>query len=327
MIAPFASAVSAVEPPPPPAHKVTLQGDKLTPAAAAKAIRERASIDVDVAALDPTKTFALNVQDADFWTVVGQVAEKTDSKVVTTGGRVALKPGQSLAPVYVSGPFRFTVREVYAKIDPETGKSGYEITLESCWEPWLLAYRIDSAPSVVTAKNDQGKAVAVGQGGARSLTSGNLATLSVRPAAVRADKTVSLNGSVKVTIADKLLTFTFDANKPAAVPAQEGVKVSVKKSSADGANWLAEIELRHAPGGVPVESHEYAVFRNNTLELVSPTGERFKADATEFDDPSTRYVFKNRAKQVGPGWKLEYRTPGPMREIVVPFELKDIRLP
>jgi hypothetical protein len=40
-----------------------------------------------------------------------------------------------------------------------------------------------------------------------------------------------------------------------------------------------------------------------------------------------RYGFKNLAGQVGPGWKLEYRTPGPMREIVVPFELKDIPLP
>jgi hypothetical protein len=322
-----ALSLPAAEPPLPPAHKVTLQGDQLTPAMAAKAFRESASIDVDVAALDPLKTFAINVQNADFWTVIGHIADKTDGKVVTTGGRVALKPGRSLAPVGVSGPFRFTVREVNAKNDPETGKSGYEITLEACWEPWLLAYRIDSTPSVVTAQNDQGKAISIGQGGARSLTSGNLATLSVRPAAVRADKTVTLHGSIKVTIADKMLTFTFDGGKPAAVPAQEGVKANVKKSGVDGVNWFADVELRPAAGGVPIESHEYAVFRNNTLELVSPTGERFKADATEFDDPSTRYVFKNRGKQVGAGWKLEYRTPGPMREIVVPFELKDIRLP
>jgi hypothetical protein len=317
----------AAEPGPPPAHKVTLKGDKLTPAAAVKIIREAASIEVDVSSLDPMKTFAIDVQNADFWTVVAQLADKTGSKVVTTGGRVALKPGQSLSPVYVSGPFRFTEREVNARIDPETGKSGYEVTLEVCWEPTLLAYRIDSTPSVIAAKNDQGKALLVVQGGSRSLTAGNIATLSVRPVAARADKTITLSGSVRVTIADKLLTFAFDANKPVAVPAQEGVKASVKKSGADGANWFAEIELRHAPGGVPVESHEYAIFRNNTLELVAPTGERFKADATEFDDPSTRYIFKNRAKQIGLGWKLEYRTPGPMREIVVPFELKDIKLP
>ena len=161
----------------------------------------------------------------------------------------------------------------------------------------------------------------------RALTAGSIAPLSVRPEAVRADKSLTLTGSVRVTIADELLTFTFDANMPQAVPGQKGITAAVKKYGADGADWFAEVELRHAAGGVTVESHEYALFRNNVLELVSPTGERFEADASEFDDPVTRYVFKNAAKRVGAGWKLEYRTPGPLREIVVPFDLKDIRLP
>jgi hypothetical protein len=323
----LATLVLAADPGPPSSRKVTLRGDRLTPAAVARALRETTSIDVDVSALDAGKTFALDLQNADFWAAVGQLADRTDSKVVTTGGRVALRPGKSLAPVSVSGPFRFVVRDTYARIDAESGRSGYEVTLEVCWEPWVLAYRIDSTPSVVTAKNDRGKDVPVRAGGSRALTTGNIAPLSVRPEAVRADKSLTLTGSVRVTIADKLLTFTFDANKPAAVPAQEGVTATIKKHGPDGANWFAEVELRHAAGGVPVESHEYALFRNNVLDLVSPTGERFKADASEFDDPVTRFVFKNAAKKVGPGWKLEYRTPGPLREVVVPFELKDVRLP
>ena len=40
-----------------------------------------------------------------------------------------------------------------------------------------------------------------------------------------------------------------------------------------------------------------------------------------------QYVFKNRAKAVGANWKIEYRTPGPMREVPIPFELKNIPLP
>src|SRR5262245_40127986 len=134
---------------PPSAHKVTLVDDKLTPAAAAKAIRDHAGIEVDVSALNPSKTFSLNLKNADFWTAVGRVADATGSKVVTSGGRVALRPGQSLSPVHVHGPFRFTFREGNARIDPETGKSAYEITLDVCWEPWLLAYRIDSTPGVI----------------------------------------------------------------------------------------------------------------------------------------------------------------------------------
>ncbi len=316
----------AADPGPPASKKVTLRGDAVTLGDAAQKIREQTTIDVDVSALDASKKVALDLQNADFWPAVGQLAERTGSKIVTTGGRVALRPGKSLAPVSVRGPFRFTVREVYARIDPDNGKSTYEVTLEVCWERWLLAYRIDTAPSVVKVTNDQGRELAVAQNASRALTVGNIAPLSVRPEAARADKSLTLTGSVRVTIADKLLTFMFDVAKPEAAPAQQGVTAAVKKTGADGANWFAEVELRHA-GGVPVESHEYALFRNNTLELVAPTGERFKADTTEFDDPVTRYAFKNAARKVGPGWKLEYRTPGPLREVVVPFELKGIALP
>ena len=321
----LALPVGAADSRPPAAHKVTLTGDKLTPAQAAKEIRTHASIEVDVSALDPAKTFALNLRDANFWTAVHQLADATGSKVVTTGGRVALRPGKSEAPVHVQGPFRFTVREPYARLDPETGKSTYEITLEVCWEPWLLAYRIEGTPTVDRATNDQGKDLAVARGGSRTLTTGNIATLTVRPAATRADRSINLVGSVRVTIADKLLTFAFEANNPQSVPKQEGIQVAVKKSGADGPNWFAEMEVRHPPGGVTVESHEYELLRHNVARLVPPKGNPIPADQVEAAD--LRYGFKNRAGQVGPGWKLEYRTPGPMREIVVPFELKDIKLP
>lgn len=323
----LAVPVSAADPGPPAAKKVTLRGDALPPAKAARAIREQTTIDVDVSALDAGKAVALDLRDADFWAAVGQLAERTGSKVVTTGGRVALRPGKSLAPVSVRGPFRFTVREVSARIDPETGRTGYEVTLEVCWEPWLLAYRIDTTPTAVKATNDRGETVPVRSGNTRALTVGNIAPLSVRPEATRADKALTLTGSVRVTVADKLLTFTFDAANPQSVPAQQGVTAVVRKTGADGAAWFAEVELRPAAGGAPVESHEYALFRNNTLELVSPAGERLKADSTEFDDSITRFTFKSAAKKVGPGWKLEYRTPGPLREVAVPFELKDVRLP
>jgi hypothetical protein len=130
---------------------------------------------------------------------------------------------------------------------------------------------------------------------------------------------------VRVTIADKMLIFTFDAAKPQAAPAQDGVNARVTKSGVDGSDWYAVIEVKQPKSDVVVESHEYALFRNNTARLIPPTGEPIAADLLEPAD--MRYGFKGRAKQVGPGWKLEYRTPGPLREIVVPFELKNVRLP
>jgi hypothetical protein len=321
----FANTILAAESAPPPAHKVTLTGTAVTAPQAARTIREQSGTEVDVKALDPMRTFALNLQNADFWTAVGQLANKTDSKVVTTGGRVVLRPGKSLAPVSVHGPFRFIEREVNARIDPDTGKSTYEVTIEVCWEPWLLAYRIDTTPIDAKVKNGVGEELSVMKGESRALTSGNIATVSIRPEATRKDKTLTISGSVRVTIADKMLTFVFDAAKPQATPAQDGVTASVTKSGTDGADWFAVIEVKHPKSEVVVESHEYALFRNNTARLVPPMGEPIAADLLEPAD--MRYGFKGRAKQVGPGWKLEYRTPGPLHEIVVPFELKDVRLP
>jgi hypothetical protein len=310
---------------PPSAKKVTLRDNSLSPAIAVRAIREQTTIDVDVSALDAGKTFALDLQNADFWTSVGQLADRTGSKITMSGTGVKLRPGKSYSPVSVNGPFRFTVRDVYAKIDLESGRSGYEVILEVCWEPWLLAYRMDSTPSVLSAKSDSGKNIEVAKDATRGLTSGHSATLLVRPAATRADKTITLTGSVRVTIADKLLTFRFDANKPQAVPAQEGVGVSITKSGVDGADWFVVIDVKQPKSDVIAESYEYGLFRHNEARLIPTKGDPIVADLVEPAD--LRYGFKGRAKQVGPGWKLEYRTPGPLREIIVPFELKDIRLP
>ena len=85
--------------------------------------------------------------------------------------------------------------------------------------------------------------------------------------------------------------------------------------------------MRYPNTGVTWESHEFYWARHNVMRLLPPKGNPIPADSTDFGEGTVRYVFKNRAKQVGAGWKFDYRTPGPMREITVPFELKDIPLP
>jgi hypothetical protein len=312
---------------PPAARHVTFAKDAATPTEHAKALKMQTGTEVDVSGLE-AKPVLLPTGKLEFWPAVEKLAAETGSRVIMTGGRVSLKPGKSQAASSVSGPFRFVEREVLAKIDAETGRPSYEVIVDVCWEPWLMAFRMDSTPSDVQGKNDRGHALRVAKGGTRSLTTGNAASLYIRPAGiVRADQSINLKGAVRVTIAEEYLTFAFDGAKPQLAPEQKGVSANLKKTGRDGANLFAEIELRHGKGTVSVESYEYELFRNNTLELVSPKGERFKPEGTEFEDASTRYIFKNRAKQVAAGWKLEYRTPGPMREIAVPFDLKEIKLP
>jgi hypothetical protein len=313
---------------PPPAKKVQFAGEPVPPATLARVFQEQTGIEVDVSALDPGKRVGADFVKVDFWTAVERLAERTDSRIVVAGGKVIFKPGPSKSPSSVSGPFRFTVREVVIRGDVEAGTATYEITLEVAWEPGRHVYRIDSVPKIDSAKDDSGKVVLTAKGGSRALTTGHTATLTVRPTEVtRGARTLSLSGSVMVTIADELLTFEFDAGKGTAIGAatKKGVTVNLTKYGADGPNWVAEVELNYPKDEVTWESHEYAWHRNNVMRLLPPKGEPIKADDVSAAD--FRYGFKNRAKQVGPGWKLDYRTPGPMREVDVRFELKDIRLP
>jgi hypothetical protein len=312
---------------PPPARKVTITGEPKTLADIAKAIKEQTGTDVDVSALDP-KPVAADFQKLDYWTAVERLSERSGSRIVMIGGRVALKPGKSQAASFVSGPFRFVFREVFIRGDAESGNAGYTILIDVAWEPWLNTYRIDTVPKITDAKDDAGHSIKVPIGGSRTFTTSNFAELTVRPQGLTRDsKRLTLSGSMMVTIADKLLTFTFDAvtGKPVGDATQDGVSVNLTKNGPDGNDWVAIVGLNYPKSDVVWESHEYAWHRNNVMRLLPPKGEPIVADMVEAAD--LRYGFKGRAKQVGPGWKLDYRTPGPMREIELKFELKDIKLP
>jgi hypothetical protein len=318
---------SAADNKPPAAKKVTSSGDAQPAAAWAKAIKEHTGIDVDVAGVDP-KPVALDKGNHDFWVGLEKLAEKTNSRIVSSAGRLSLKPGKSHSSSAVSGPFRFSVREILIRGDAEAGTANYTVILDVTWEPWLSTYRIDTVPKVTSAKDDTGKNLTIATGGSRTFTTGHRAELTVRPQGItRAAKTLTLSGSILVTIADKLLTFTWDAasGKPIEPAVQEGVSVNLTKLGPDGNDWVATVQLRYPKSDVIWESHEYAWHRNNVMRLLPPKGQPIAADLVEAAD--FRYGFKGRANQVGAGWKLDYRTPGPMREIVVRFELKDIRLP
>src|SRR5262245_50701214 len=161
---------------PPAAKKVSYTGDTAAPAALAKAIKQQTGIDVDVSSVDASKRVTANFKDVPFWTAVENLAEQTGSVVVTSGGRVALKPVKpgSGSPSNVNGPFRFAVRETYARGDLQAGTTTYDLKLEVCWEPRLNTYRIDTVPKITTAKDDARKTVSVAAGGARTFTSGNV---------------------------------------------------------------------------------------------------------------------------------------------------------
>lgn len=323
-----ATPVFAADSPPPLAKKVTIAQSSKTPADIAKDIKEQTGIDVDVATIEK-KPVSVNFQGLDFWQAVERLASETDSRVVISNeGRISLRPGKSMASTYVSGPFRFSDRGVVTRRDSISGTTFYEISIELTWEPSLNTFRIDTYPNVTSLVDDTGKPFKSSGDRDRTHTTWNTKELIIRPQGVtRASKSLTAKGSVMITIADKLLTFTFDPvnGKPIGHAVQDGVSVKISQHGAEGNDWFATAQLDYPKSDVVWQSFEYAWHRNNVMRLLPPKGEPIVADIVESAD--LRYGFKNRAKQVVAGWKLDYRTPGPMREIVVPFEIKDIRLP
>jgi hypothetical protein len=154
-------------------------------------------------------------------------------------------------------------------------------------------------------------------------------SLTVRPQGLtRAAKSFALSGVLTATVADELLSFQYDAAGKVLGPAtQKGVTATVTKSAKDGNDWLVRIELQYPKDGPVWESFEAAAWKErNTLRFVPPTGAPILPEPP-IDEGSLQYIFKNHAKTIDNTWKLDYRTPGPMREVSIPFELKDILLP
>jgi hypothetical protein len=321
----LAGACAGAESEPPAGRKVAFPSEAKTPAELAKLIEKQTGTTVDVSAL-PDKVLNLGGKGGAFWDSLDRLAREAGGHVATTAGRISIRPGDAKAPSFNSGPFRFTFREVNARLDAESGRSNYVVTIDVTWEPWLAVCRIDGVPKVTSIVDETGKKIGVSSGGSRAPTPSNFAELTVRPTDLnRKNSSVSLAGSVQVTMADEFLTFTFDAANPQNGPAQKGVTVGVKKHGKDGADWFAVMEIDRPRSDVVIESYEYSQMRGSTVRLIPPNGNAVAADLSELADQ--RFAFKGVGARVGAGWKLEYRTPGVLREVNVSFELKNIPLP
>jgi hypothetical protein len=322
----------------PPASKFTFRAKGATLKAAAAELAKQTGMELDVSGSDPAAILDADFDAATFWHVVERLAEATGSRVVvgTQGKPVRLvKAAGVRAPVALDGPFRVTAKEMESRIDLQTGKTSYDLTLEISWESRLPVYRIDAHPVLSKATDDAGRPVTVRPYDARNPVSGNVAATRVRlEGLTRASKTIAvLEGSFRATAADGMLRFAFDdLTKPTSLT-QKGVTDVVRKFEKAGTFWVADVEVRYPTGGAVFESFETYWLGRNTMTLTAPNGTtKFTADDEEINGSSVRYRFKaDKARGLAPadlkGWTMTYETPGPLREVPVRFELKGIDLP
>ncbi len=300
-------------------------------------LAKQTGLDVDIGELDGSKKLNAAFSMTDFWVVVDRLAEATGSRVVIgrQGKPVRLAPlgDGARPPVAVSGPFRIEAREVQARLDLQSGKTIYELTLEIAWEARLPVYRLDAQPRVVKGEDDAGRAVTARPIDARTPVSGVSATMHVRlDGLTRASKQIAiLQGTFNATAAEEMLRVTFaDVTKPE-TKKDKGVDVELKSFDKRGNYWIADMRLHYPAGGATFESFETYWSSRNRFTLIAPDGKtKYTTEDVEANGPALRYRFKE-SKDFKPanlkGWKVDYETPGAMREAPVRFELKGIALP
>lgn len=313
----------------PPSGKFSIPPGQISAKEFVRKLETNSGLKIDLSNIDEKLMLPGDLRDAGLWQSLEHLASHTKSRLVIQGGKIALKPCVDQSKTDIRGPFRFSSRELLLRKDLSSGSTVCDLQLEVAWIPGVYAYRIDGSPKIDSITDDAGNKFTAGSAGARVFTSGATSVLLVRPLGLkRTSKTLNVAGSVLMTIADELLTFEFtSAGKPIGESTQKGVKTTIAKTGNESAHWYVEIEMTYPSTSAVWESYEIYWTRNNRLRLLPPNAEPIKPDDVEYGDRSIRYLFKNRAGKVGGDWKIDYQTPGPMRELRIPFELKGIELP
>jgi hypothetical protein len=328
--------------PPIPAKRVSFPKQEATLEAVVAALTKQTGYAVDLTAVDgkQKRTFILDNQP--LWQALESIAAETSNRVVVEeqrgkGLRIRLERlGEAKSAVWVDGPFRFSAREVAARLDLGGGESRYDLVLDICWEPRFEVFRIDSQPTITKAADDTGKALTIPKVKAFNPVVGytTASSIHVRGLTRKAARITELEGSFTVTATPEMLPFSFtnlNAGKPI-TEEKNGVKVTLRPPRHDVKLWSVALELHYPPGGPVFESFEDYWLRANELTFVSPQGKRYPVGKVEIDGSTMTYRLEE-TDQTGPlpkdlqGWKLEFTTPAPLREFAVRFRLREIPLP
>jgi hypothetical protein len=332
-----------------PVKKVTLAGQmKLSKALAD--IKKQTDIDV-VAPADDDPNVKLDLKDVTFWEAVEALAKEADLRVAPnfSDKKVGLVEGPYKAlPISYSGPFRTVVNRIVAVRDLETDAHYYLVGLELAWEPGVKPFFIDLPPKNLVVEDEKTRPLKVeNEGSGRQPVQGRTAEVNLRLGGIprTTAKIATLKGGLTLIGPTKWLTFTFDGlGKAKAAPkppeaTQDGVVAKLSKVVLEKDRWDVEVSLEYPGDGLKLESFEvgdFVVYNEFFLKkgdkLVEPNagyetggGGGNKATVTYKYDLEDRKAFA--AGEKPDDWGVVYKTPGPMREIAVKFEFKDLLLP
>lgn len=334
---------------------VTIRGDKIKLSDALKQLAEQTDIAVEdrrrkAEGDDPE--LKLGLKAVTFWQALDAIAKEADLRVALyqRDGKIALVDGPHVQlPTSYSGIFRLTCRRMTSVHDLESDARVTVAQVEVAWEPRFRPLLIDPRPQALVAKDDKGKDLpAEDEGGGKVPVEGRVVATTVDlrlPAPPRAAARLGqLKGSMLAVGPSKMLTFEFDtlAKEKFAKEAKqtkEGVTVRLSRIDlAPATHWAVEVTLDYPADGPKFESFQSWVVNNECFLKraegagVFPNNGGYSVDSLGSSKAVLTYNFVDeRGKKLVRGkpedWKLVYRTPGPMAEVPVPFEFKDVPLP
>ncbi len=274
-----------------------------------------------------------------FWEALETAADKTKTRItLRDGGRtVVLEPRLKNREVSaVSGPFRIVPRAVIGKLLLDDSTVFHEVQLDVHWEPRMPVYRIDTQPRIIAATDDRGTALTAAVGSSHHYPTSAHTDMSVKLTGLtRESKAIGrLAGEFRATAAEKMLTVRF-ADLGAKFPLTQtdsDVKVTLRSFKKEGALWEAELLLEYPTNHPSFESFEEQKWlRDNRLRLIDPNAKPIDPESEDVTasgrSVSATYRFKMAGNPTAKGWALVCETPGPLVELKVPFELKNIPIP
>lgn len=333
---------------------VTIQDKAIPLSKALKAVREQTKIDVADRRQNNTKdpVLRLNLDKATFWQALDAVAREADLRVSLheKDVRIALidhEDGYREMPTSCNGLFRVTLKRLTAVRFLDADAHFCTARLEVAWEPGFQAFLIETRPGGLTIQDDRGRIV-----DARGAEKGQASVNNEGPCATEIDvsfpapqrtavKLGLFKGSLAVVGSGKMLEFTFNdlaaARTKSREVQQEGVKVTLSQFSGKDKSdlWTFGLKLDYPAGGPNFESFQSWVV-NNQAYLENKAGKRFPANGgyETVDQSANQAILRYRFVDEGnftlgaaDTWKLVYRTPGQISEVLIPFEFKDVPLP
>jgi hypothetical protein len=330
----FALAIQAAESGLPPSQMVSGPKEKSSLETVTRSWTKTTGYAFDLSGVDGTLE-VVPFGSKPFWSALEELNQQTKTRISLkeNGKLIALRPAsKGKAVTQVQGPFRFVGREVRCKRDLESGLNSYEALLELHWEPRFEFFRCDD-PLIQAAKDDTGKSLTSPHFKVFKSVSGYVTPLKVPLSGLtRESQSFDLEGLVTVTIAEEMLLFTIPDLTRSQKLEQKRVGVTFRSSKREGKNLVCTLELHYPEGGSTFESFETYWLRANEFTLIDASGKRYPVEQFESTgNLLTYYLQESSATGKLPesltGWKAEVRTPGVIRDVKVPFQLRGWELP